>query len=142
MKSRFGRRVDFRTDIAARHRIDAVLHHPPFDQRFDIGLVEGSKTVFRKRRGRAQLAGTERRQRSAGRLDNLRDLFKTLLQWHNIREAYALDAEAGKSRNAARILADARHEPVAAISRLDGLDHGCLLDFAVKLFASLNPRYE
>ncbi len=78
MKSRFGRRVDFRTDIAARDRIHAVPHHPPFDQRFDIGLVESLKTVFRKRRGRTQLAGAERRQRPAGSLDNLRDLFKTL----------------------------------------------------------------
>src|SRR5260370_23207919 len=99
MKSRFGRRVDFRTDIAARHRIDAVLHPPPFDQRFDIGLVEGSKTVFRERRGRAQLAGAERRQRPAGSLDDLRDLFKTLLQWNNIPQAYPLDAADGKRRH-------------------------------------------
>src|ERR1700738_3581446 len=65
MKTRFRRRIELRTDIAARDRVDAVLHDPPFDQRLDVDFVEGLKTVFREWRGRAQFAGAECRQRPA-----------------------------------------------------------------------------
>src|ERR1700750_1711693 len=90
MKTRFRRRIELRTDIAARDRVDVVLHDPPFDQRLDIDFVEGLETLFREWRGRAQLAGAERRQRPARRLDDLRNLLKALAPREHARETHPL----------------------------------------------------
>src|SRR5882757_2170748 len=80
VKARLGWRIELRTDVAASHRIDAVLHHAPLDQRLDIDLVEGLESVFGERRRGTQLAGGKGRQRPARFLDDFSDLLKTLLQ--------------------------------------------------------------
>ncbi len=94
MKARLRRRIEFWADIAARDRIDAVLHHAPFDQRLDIDFVEGLEFVFGERGGRAQFAGAKRCQRPAGGPDDLRNPLKALLERNHARETHALDGEA------------------------------------------------
>ena len=119
VKARLDRWIDLGTDIAARHRIDAVSHHAPFDQRLDVNLVEGPKTLFGERRGRTKLAGAERRDRPPGLFEDLGDPRKTRFERHRVGEPHPLDGEIFKCGNAAGILADARYETIAAVGRFD-----------------------
>src|SRR3984893_5027132 len=77
-------------------------------------LVEGSESVLGKCGRRAQLAGTERRQRLARRLDIFRGRRKTLGQRQQAIEAHALDLKARSGRSTARILKHRRDEPIIA----------------------------
>ena len=114
VERRLGRRIDRRADIAARHRIGLAVEDRPALQRADVDLVEGGKPAFGEGRGRAQLAGAERRQRPAGRADDLLDAAKALVERHRAAELHAHDAVAGLGRDAGRILEHALDETIAA----------------------------
>src|ERR1700730_2023623 len=77
-------------------------------------LVEGSESVLGKCGRRAQLAGTERRQRLARRLDIFRGRRKALGQRQQAVETHALDLKARSGRSTAGILKHRRDEPIIA----------------------------
>src|SRR5260370_38073240 len=74
-------------------------------------LVEGSEAIFSEGGRRAQLAGTQRRQRLARRLDIFRGRRKTLGQRQQAIEAHALHLKPPTRRPPPRILTPPRHPP-------------------------------
>ena len=90
--------------------------------------LKALKSLLGERRGRAQLAGGERGERPAGRFDDFGDPLEPRLERHRIGKAHALDGKTRESGDTAGILADAWHEMIAAIRRLNSLDHGTPLD--------------
>ena len=115
MERRLGRRVDLGAHIAARHRIGVAGHHAPFAQRPGIDFVERAEPVLGERRGRAQLAGAERRRaagRPRGSICSMRA--KPSASGTGRVEAHAHDLEARLGRDAARILEDRRDVAIAA----------------------------
>src|SRR5215469_8782771 len=99
MKSRLSRRIDFRTDIAARDWVYPADIHPPFAEGNHVRLVEFAKALLGKLPGRTQLAGAERRKRPAGRLGDRFDSSKALHQRRRRAKAVALYFEARGRRN-------------------------------------------
>ena len=114
VERRLGRRIDLRTDIAARHRIGLAVVNAPFRQRLDVVQVEIAKSLVGECRGRSQFAGAERRQRPARCLNVFCDLRKALGQRHQLVETHPLDLIAGVGRDTAGILEYGRNEPVIA----------------------------
>src|SRR5262245_32924382 len=115
VEARFARRRNFWTDVAARHRIAALLAvvNPPLFQGANVGLVEGAKASVRKRGGRAQLASAERAQRPSAAGYDCGDACETAGQRYRRGKAHALDLEARLSRDPSRILKDPRDEAIA-----------------------------
>src|SRR5262245_4432306 len=116
VKGRLRRCSNFRTDVAARHRIGAVLAvvDPPFFQGADVEFIEGAKAGVRKGGWRAQFAGTKRAEWSPACADDLGDALKAARQGKRMAKAHALDAEPRFGRHAARILKYRWNEAIAA----------------------------
>src|SRR3954465_11007367 len=74
--------------IAARDGVDLAVEQAPFLQRDDVDLVEGTKALLGERRGRAQLAGAERRERPAGFLDVALHMREPFPQRQRLAEAH------------------------------------------------------
>src|SRR6266568_2601287 len=91
VEARLGRRVDLRADIAACHRIDAVLHHAPFDQGLDVDFVERLESFLGERRRRAQFASRKRRDRTPRTPEDFRDPRKTFPERHRIGEPHPFE---------------------------------------------------
>src|SRR5262249_53031512 len=118
------RRIDLRTYVAARNRIDLAVEQTPLLQRDDVDFVEGAKALLGERSRRAQLAGAERRQRPAGLGDQPLDPLETLLQRHWAVESPALDSVTRKRRRPARKLKDTWQKAIAPCGKIDCTGHG------------------
>src|SRR5262245_50297582 len=84
-------RIDLRTHVAARDRIDFVLEQAPLGERADIDLVEGAEFRLAERRGRAQLAGAERSSRPSRSGQDGTDPRKTLGKRHRSLKPHPRD---------------------------------------------------
>src|SRR5262249_3941938 len=113
VQRRLRRRIDGRTDIAARNRVHLAVEQAPFLECHDITLVEFTKALFGKLRGRAQLACAKRRQWPPRPRDQSLDLLKTLLERHEPAQSHALDGVPRQRRDAAGILKHGWYEAVS-----------------------------
>ena len=123
MKRRLRRRVDLRTHVAARDRIDLAVEQAPFLQGDHVDFVEGAKALLRERRRRAQFAGAERRQRPPRLGDHSLDALETRFEGHGGAKTHALDGMTRQRRDPGRKLKHARHEAEAARGKIDCTRH-------------------
>ncbi len=114
MEGRFGWRRDLRTHVASGHRIGLAVVEAPLGEGFHVPLVEGAEAVIVERQRRAQLTGTEGRERPPPGLDDALHALEAGSKRKRVAKGDALDLKPGLGSHASRILEHRRDEAIAA----------------------------